>query len=1240
MKKWFFTALIAIVGTYVQAQTVPSHEQYVKIGSDSQKWYQAYQNWNEGDYLYKNDETAKENENFFISRIKPRTRFTFTATQVNESLNPARKLLWWCPIGVSSWNAVPAYFFNGEVFSMWSYVDIYGNWTAPMLQAPAAFLDVCHKNGVSASVVAAVSFGTVPDPSDGGHGSTIAALYDGGYEKLLKYLHYYGVDGIGWNSEFLWNKLNVIKFKNLLGDAYTNAADYGVPNFHNVWYGFTLNSGGISDGSCLTSNFSDWFHYNGKITSNAYFLNYGWRSTPSYLSRSQETAKSFQGRSSFDVYGGINCQSGDDIETFTEFESYELSLGLWGAHNTNMMYAASGENGSTALQKQATYQLVSENTFTGSSYNPVNTPENNNTIQMSSKSTNFCGFSNFIVARSTLTCEDLSDDPFVTYFNLGNGQFFNIEGRREFTNGWYNIGMQDYLPTWRWWWTKTFMGKNASDASTDMKAEFTWDDAWFGGSCLQISGATDAAYLQLFKTKYATAQSGDKLTIRYKVLSGNGKIEWACSTEAAPTKAVSATIISNAAASDEWVEKTINIGNGRSDLKVHNSTLALIGLKFSNTTSNFKILIGEISLTRGESPTPSKPEITTSKVLARNYKGVDVKVVYEMPSNLPAPVYNADVDTWFFKIYTEQEGEEKVMCTATTSWAAYVVGAPYDIEKGGTIRIGVSAVSKDGKSESEIAWSEAITLPEPEIVEGIEINKTVIKPGETFTAKYADPFHESAKWEIINATTGEIVKAEENTSSITTELTDVGLYDIKITNNDASVAYSRGIIQISPERTGAIPQIAELSSSKTQIETGEVVDLTYLATRLGEGKVSRAIKVDDPYMVHFPSMIARAPYTYMMWFKLESISHDTQGTNLINKLNKSCTQWPHNNWGDFWVQIRPNNEISFNVFGWTEHDNPNENMKSAGYTVEVGQWMHIAISLSSDNTEKMYINGKLVAETVDAKVVNGGLNNSCGEGDIYIGGSNTYKSGMNGWIDDFQVWDRVLSDNEVAAAMNGYPEGTEVPNGLLGFWDFETVNEDGYTFTNRGTKGTDAVWNADYVTYNNGEVFGKPNNDQSGIPLLSGSLDVTTTATWNIPGGNLQSTGGTKENGTAQVSYDASGQYTPSLTLENMWGSDSKSIEYITVTEPSGIEDVITAEALGVYPNPFTDYVNIHFNQAGSYKVQIVAIDGKVIETKQLEVNENEIVRLDVKGGAGQYLVRILNTDNVAIRTMTVIKNK
>jgi len=261
MKKLLLmTLVIAMYAGSVFAQTVPSHDKYVEMGS-SISWYQAYQNWQPGTPLYNGDSKAAANEQFFISRVKPRKRFTFTATQVKESLDPERKVLWWCPINESSWNALPSYFFNGEAYSMWSYTDIYGNWTAPLIQVPAAFLDVCHKNGVRSGCVASVPFGAGPSPNDGGHGSNINALVNGGYEKLLKYLRYYGVDGIGFNSEFSWGLLNPTGFKNMMGDCYANAEAYGVP-FNNAWYSFTSNGGSYGDYSVLNSGCVEWFHYN------------------------------------------------------------------------------------------------------------------------------------------------------------------------------------------------------------------------------------------------------------------------------------------------------------------------------------------------------------------------------------------------------------------------------------------------------------------------------------------------------------------------------------------------------------------------------------------------------------------------------------------------------------------------------------------------------------------------------------------------------------------------------------------------------------------------------------------------------------------------------------------------------------------------------------------------------------------------------------------------------------------
>ena len=140
-------------------------------------------------------------------------------------------------------------------------------------------------------------------------------------------------------------------FKNLMGDCYANADAYGVPLFHNAWYSFTKNDGNIGDFSYLGTNCADWFHYNSKTVSSAYFLNYNWGAL--LLLSSQSVANSFDGRSSFDVYAGMNYQAGGSVP-WTYLKNYNISGGLWGAHNMNIIFENRGENGSSPMQQQKT----------------------------------------------------------------------------------------------------------------------------------------------------------------------------------------------------------------------------------------------------------------------------------------------------------------------------------------------------------------------------------------------------------------------------------------------------------------------------------------------------------------------------------------------------------------------------------------------------------------------------------------------------------------------------------------------------------------------------------------------------------------------------------------------------------------------------------------------------------------------------------------------------------------------
>ena len=58
-------------------------------------------------------------------------RFVNTATQVDPTMTQDRKFSMWTPMGISDtyWQSLPRYVFDGDNFSMWSYVDSQGGWS-------------------------------------------------------------------------------------------------------------------------------------------------------------------------------------------------------------------------------------------------------------------------------------------------------------------------------------------------------------------------------------------------------------------------------------------------------------------------------------------------------------------------------------------------------------------------------------------------------------------------------------------------------------------------------------------------------------------------------------------------------------------------------------------------------------------------------------------------------------------------------------------------------------------------------------------------------------------------------------------------------------------------------------------------------------------------------------------------------------------------------------------------------
>ncbi len=1233
-----------LVATGMMAQ-IPNHEQYIKFMPDGKNFHTAYATWTPGSALFPE---AAEDEEFFISRVKPKTRFTNPATQVNPELNSERKLLWWCPVGIAdggNWNAIPSYHFDSEVFSMWSYMDIWGNWTAPFIRMPAAFADVCHKNGVKTSTLASIPWAARVNATDVPHGANMKAMIDGGPDKLLRFLRHYGIDGIGYNSEFSFGTgITADQLKGLLAGTFAKKDEMEWPTFTNAWYSLMTSGGSVGGTDALSSVNKDWFHWNGNPTSDAYFMNYNWAA--SGLETSQNTARSFAGRSSFDVYAGMDFQ-GRNYAAWTDLLNYDISVGIWGAHNMNMNFETRGELGSTPLQKQQAYQLITENVFTGSSYNPVNTPAVSNLLAHTSRQTNFHGFSKFITARSTLITNDLAAEPFVSYFNLGNGRFFNLSGQQAYPGEWYNIGMQDYMPTWRWWWSTDFMGREASSVpTTGMKAEFTWDDAWFGGSSLAISGATTSQYLHLFKTEYPLL-TGDDITIRYKVVSGTAdNMYWAASAKDAENTLISTRIspTGGLVADDEvWVERTIKVGPTVANFRMVGKTLAMLGLRFENTSSDFKILIGEIAITRGNTPTPKAPAILSSQLLKTNFKGADFKLRYKMadPTTPGIPVYNSDVNTWFYKVYMQQEGEDATFCTATTSWAAYVVSAPFKVDGITKVRIGVSAVSLDGKTESAISWTDYQELPAPQIVDGIEIDKPIIKPNETFTIQFIDPNHPNGSWQILNAQTDEVVgQSTADTTSFTTTLTNLGIYDLKLTSGGKTTLY-QGLIQISSPEVGAVPEILALTANNSEetieVDTNQEVEFNYIG-KPADGIVSRGLQLSEKAFGIPAAQLGfdgTSKYSLCFWFTPSRFNHGPAGTQLLN-VRTTADKWPASDWGYIWSTIGTDGKFAIS---FRRTDNAGTEIRAENFTFKPNQWYHIALVVDYQGGRLMtlYVNGRKIAQSPLITNLYAWRTSNV----IMIGGKAFNRAGLDGFLDEFQLYNKALTQEEV---LNSMQHLTTIPEGLIGYWDFESdPGEDGYILST-GTNKTLKAGTVESITISEGNNQFAPVASAfgTGAPFISGEkYVVTTNPSWSLGKGTTvvpaTATPANKDvEGSITATYPTEGVYSATLTLANGWGQDTKTFHYVTVKNSTGV-DTVNDLQYAVYPNPFIDAVNVRFENAGIYKVQITNLAGQVVTNRTLEITSDQFVTIAVKGAAGTYLVSIYE-DEKLLKSIKVIK--
>lgn len=1231
-------------------QSVPTHEMYVRYGTP-QDLVASLQAWEKG----KAWGTEPEDENFFISRVPVKQRFLPSAP-ANTKLNDtnAKNFCWCSPTGemTKKWGALPRYNFDGDNFNLWQYVKYHSNWSNGWWRVPGAFNDVAHKNGVKTGCTYFIDWGAAVNAFSE-PGKTLYDLAEkdskGEFvnaEKLVDFLHYYGIDGLTFNPEGHWGFTVYSRFIPFLAKCHEIAKKKGY-EFRVDWYAFVLNNGWLSDNGCKLDNNNDaWFHHtlSNQPVTDMYFLNYNW--TGEDLATSVATAVQ-HGRSSFDVYAGFDQQGRGygkrGNSGWEDLMKYPVSIVVWGAHDRSQLYAASTEGGQSDYAVQNEYQKKQEMLFSGGNRNVLQLPPINtgNTTASFSDLKTWHGYAAAVREQSTL-----SEVPFVTRFNLGNGRFMNDEGRTTWAHKWYNIGMQDLLPTWRWWIDK---GDGKTVPSPSIKADFTYDDAWFGGSCLKLHGATQRSDIRLFATRWNVTAADDQIRLVYKLTHGtNSHLELMVAKEGAEPVFTTKPVADGE--QGQW--NTLTLKAGDFGLKA-GDVIGTIGLSAKDTPDNFEVLLGELAYTpSGFAETPVTPVIKTIKVLKRLYNRVDFKVIFDMPwsGERPAdransPIYNEEVGAWYYEIWTKQGAKENLL-TTTTSWAAYVVEAPLLIDDP-TFQIGVRAVGRDGRTKSPITWSEKQTSP-LQMIETLTIDKEIIKPEEEFTIGFEDPNHPKANINIYNALTGDLVKSAIATRALKTALPKAGSYDVEVVQGEQRTM-NRSLILVSPETTGRLPRINTLQADKPTAPAGETRQITADIEKGVEhdGKpctVSQSLYMQEPYQFTVDAAVidSHANNSFALWFKVEKFEHASLGTLLMTKVNRNYPgTWTEKVWGQMWTAIRPAhyaqnnninrdnaaNEISISFDGPRagtpnyEHNNDVDGLTD-GYSLLPNTWYHIAVVKNGKNDQRLYLNGKKVIECPGR----GTAPKDWKGAHFYVGGSMVNLASFTGWVDEVQIWSKSLSDEEVQQAMMGY---AVAPEHLDGYFTFETTQTDAdgnIYFPNLG-KNADKVPGG-YMTIgkseNNINIDHKQNRLTTalGVPTITGTLPINyESSKWLLEGAVVNNADDTK----ASATYKKEGTYPISIIATNSWGSTTKTInDYIVVTEaPAGIEQTELAEDFTIYPQTFDEKTHILFRQAGNYAVRVFAADGRLVADEIYNADRDEVAEINFNAPAGTYVVTV-----------------
>lgn len=403
--------------------------------------------------------------------------------------------------------------FIGHNPTYWQYIDMVIWWGGSagegiIVPPSAPVIDACHMNGVK--ILGNVFFPPQAYSGDPEWVEQMLTKEGNTYpyaEKMYEIAKYYGFDGWFINEETYASTAS--DWVEWIKYFYQCAEADGNHDMYIQWY----------DASMYVNNALDIMMAN---PNTSFFANYGSASKVTIEQNRSHMENAGVDMDAFfeKLYSGIGQAQGgltgnaQNLQACFPKTGHASSMQIFNPEEPIWKKVVEGildtENncGPTAYSAMETVFSNEARFWTNAQNNPADITDRDQTYPNP-----WPGLANAIQERSTIQSK-----PFVTAFSTGLGKHRFVNGEKRGTQDWYHRGMQNILPTWRWWVETT--------SSDKLTFSLNWDDAYNFGTSVVVSGklTANADHLtRLYKTNIAI-ENGDKVQLVYKTANA-GTIE-------------------------------------------------------------------------------------------------------------------------------------------------------------------------------------------------------------------------------------------------------------------------------------------------------------------------------------------------------------------------------------------------------------------------------------------------------------------------------------------------------------------------------------------------------------------------------------------------------------------------------------------------------------------------------------------------------------------------------------------